>query len=226
MKKITVWSSVLVLLLLIGGYMSTQYTRSSHGDRVYQPSSEGYIHGVVSSFPLRIIMELSTMLGREKDKFKALEKIDFSNTGGKNNFYILSEKSSGKTNYKSILGNDELSVPDISSVDRHIITLKNRIEGVETDLPELMAFLPNVTEEACRIVMKSRNNNENETVKIPEISVKPDLTLHQGLKTPVRIENITTLPGLLLREESNVKPVNGCVRHQGVNYYYQIMLAF
>ena len=116
------------------------------------------------------------------------------------------------------------SMVSASSNDGKLIfTISNRVEGLGTEAPELMAIIPNFKEIYCQKVMQDLSGIQSTTEKvlIPKINEPPNLLPHPEI---VAKESIVTLPRILKGTKRDWD--SGCFNAQGKYYYFYTLYSF
>lgn len=233
---------VLALSLIALLHKITHFSRSSHGDTVpvyeeqrllklkqenigdYKESAHVSptitVHNI-GSYPSAIRTALTRKIidknGANKIEFNDIVKFDLS--------FPHSPEYKNDNEWSIFSKNDALDIEGYEAVrkavtennSQYVVTLSNRISGLKTDLPELVAILPKLRKESCEAAIRAANDLPSfETVYIPKLEEPPSL---KPFDQYAEQEKIITFP-------ENQKPHSGCVEAEGSYYYYQVIYEF
>lgn len=130
---------------------------------------------------------------------------------------VFCEKNGGKTMLENFRGKMDKVLPG----GRFYITLSNRVEGLGSERPELIAIFPHFPAHLCGKVIGDVFEIPREGLKIP-VSDPPNL-----LSPPAIAEekNIGAVP--LMGGWPHKDLVLGCYKdRKDVHYYYQVLFSF
>ncbi len=105
-------------------------------------------------------------------------------------------------------------IKTVSSESDLVLTVANRVTGMGTDAPELLAIVPNVTKEACRTFNMSLGMDG-----IAQSNTSPNLSPYPEF---VSSEKVKEIPRKLRRDDIDT----GCFESQGNYYYYYTLYVF
>jgi hypothetical protein len=231
MKKIVLLASVLMVVIVAAGFWA--------GNQV--PAQEGVSHEVsisisatlpetFLSYPSAVRSRIFLILKEQgligDDSFNPtledIQQLSFAMPGevgyGTNpKWEIFEEKKDGK----ATLGNIHEKISQNFENGRFYISLSNRIEGLGSKQPELMAIFPHFPSHLCERAI-------GKVFKIPEEGLIIPISDPPNLISPPAIaqeKNIGIVP--LIESWPYEDMIMGCYRDKNdVHYYYQVLFIF
>ena len=179
----------------------------------------------VSGLRSSLVRKIIENNGSDKISLEEIRKYDFNfpdsvNYKNSKQFSIFYGSSSSDF-YKKQNQTFQSMIKESSNNGEIIYTIANRVNGLGTEAPELVAIIPNFKEQFCQKIMNDAEGIRSlkDKARIPRIDNSPNLLPHSEM---VNEKDIITLPHILKQRDWD----SGCFEAQGKYYYFYTLYSF